>query len=216
MPALVRFFSALITAFILFIILRGQTIPVQFMSAWLGFSVVNLIFFWVIIFTAHPREIARIARKQDFSRLLIFLVILLASFVSLVAIVLLLRELPNPGQSGYYFHIVLSIASVTCSWFLIHTTFTFRYAHLYYTCKEDEVINKECRGGLDFPNDNTPDYLDFAYFSFVLGMTFQVSDVQITSGIIRRLTLLHSLIAFIFNTTFLAIIVNIIAGLTQK
>jgi len=216
LPALVRFFTALASAFIVLIILGRRTIPVQFMSAWIGFSFVNLIFFWVIMFTAHPREIARIARKQDFSKIFIFFVILLASFVSLVAIVLLLRELPNPGQRGYYYHIILSIASVSCSWFLIHTIFAFRYAHLYYTCKQEEVIDKECRGGLEFPNDKTPDYLDFAYFSFGLGMTFQVSDVQVTSGIIRRLTLLHSLIAFIFNTTFVALIINIIAGLIQK
>jgi len=216
MLALVRFFAALALAFIILIVLRRRSIPVQFMSAWVGFSLVNLTFFWVIMFTAHPREIARIARRQDFSKILIFFVILLASFVSLVAIVLLLRELPNPGQRGYYFQIVLSIASVSGSWFLIHTIFAFRYAHLYYTCKEDEAINKACRGGLEFPNDKTPDYLDFAYFSFGLGMTFQVSDVQVTSGLIRRLTLLHSLIAFIFNTTFVALIINIIAGLTQK
>ncbi len=216
LPALVRFFTALGSAFIFLIILRRRSIPVQFMSAWIGFSLVNLLFFWITMFTAHPREIARIARRQDFSRILIFFVILLASFVSLVAIVLLLRELPNPGQRGYYYHIVLSIASVSLSWFLIHTIFTFRYAHLYYTCKSEESINKECRGGLEFPNDKTPDYLDFAYFSFGLGMTFQVSDVQVTSGIIRRLTLLHSLIAFIFNTTFVALIINIIAGLIQK
>lgn len=216
LPALVRFFTALAIAFIILIILWRSSYPVQFMSAWIGFSLVNLIFFWIIIFTAHPREIVRIARKQDFSRILIFFVILLASFVSLVAIVLLLRKLPNPDQRGYYYHIVLFIASVTCSWFLIHTIFTFRYAHLYYTCKEEEVIDKECRGGLEFPNDKTPDYFDFAYFSFGLGMTFQVSDVQVTSGIIRRLTLLHSLIAFIFNTTFVALLVSIIGGLIQK
>jgi uncharacterized membrane protein len=216
LPALVRFFTALATAFIILIFLQGRKPPVLWMSAWIGFSLVNLIFFWIIMFTAHPREIVRIARKQDFSRILIFLVILLASIVSLVAIVLLLQESPKPGVSGYFHHIVLTIAAVTCSWFLIHTIFTFRYAHLYYTCKAEEAIDKECRGGLEFPNDKAPDYLDFAYFSFGLGMTFQVSDVQVTSGIIRRLTLLHSLIAFIFNTTFVALIINIVGGLIQK
>src|SRR4051794_18838109 len=90
MPALVRFLTALAAAFICLIILRGRTIPVQFMSAWIAFSFVNLIFYWVIMITAHPRQIAHIARRQDFSLILIFLVILLASFVSLVAIVLLL------------------------------------------------------------------------------------------------------------------------------
>jgi uncharacterized membrane protein len=216
LPALVRFLTALAAAALLLIILRQKSIPVQFMSVWVCFSLVNLIFYGVIMFTAHPREITRIAKKQDFSRLLIFFVIVLASFVSLVAIVLLLRELPNPGLRGYYYHIILSIASVSCSWFLIHTIFTFRYAHLFYTCKTEEAIDKECRGGLEFPNDKVPDYLDFAYFSFGIGMTFQVSDVQVTSGIIRRLTLLHALISFIFNTTFVALIINFIAGLIQK
>jgi len=216
LPAIVRFFTALAVASLVLIILQRRTFPVQFMSVWICFSLVNLIFYGVIMFTAHPREITRIAKKQDFSLIVIFFIIVLASFVSLVAIVLLLRELPNPGQRGYYYHIVLSIASVSCSWFLIHTIFAFRYAHLYYTCKMEEDINKECRGGLEFPNDKVPDYLDFAYFSFGLGMTFQVSDVQVTSGIIRRLTLLHSLIAFLFNTIFVALIINIIAGLIQK
>lgn len=216
LPALIRFFTALAAASLVLFMLRQRTIPVQFMSAWVCFSLVNLIFYGVIMFTAHPREITRIAKKQDFSRILIFFIIVLASFVSLVAIVLLLRELPNPGQRGYYYHIILSIAAVSCSWFLIHTIFTFRYAHLYYTCKTEEAIDKECRGGLEFPNDKAPDYFDFAYFSFGIGMTFQVSDVQVTSGIIRRLTLVHALIAFIFNTTFVALIINIIAGLVQK
>jgi uncharacterized membrane protein len=216
LPALVRFLSALIAASIVFVILRRSTIPIQFMSVWVCFSLVNLIFFGLTMFSAHPKEITLIAKKQDFSRVLIFFVILLASFTSLLAIVLLLRELPNPGQRGYYFHIILSIASVSCSWFLIHTIFAFRYAHLYYTCKTEEAINKECRGGLEFPSDKTPDYLDFAYFSFGIGMTFQVSDVQVSSGIIRRLTLLHALIAFLFNTIFVALIINIVAGLIQK
>ena len=216
LPALVRFFTALVTALLLLIILRRSLISMQFMSAWVCFSLVNLLFYGIIMFTAHPREITRIAEKQDFSRILIFFVILLASFVSLVAIVILLRELPNPGQKGYYSHILLSIASVSSSWFLIHTIFAFRYAHLFYTCKMEEVIDKESRGGLEFPNDKLPDYLDFAYFSFGIGMTFQVSDVQVTSGIIRRLTLLHALIAFLFNTTFVALIINIIAGMIQK
>lgn len=216
LPALVRFFTALATASFSLILLRHRTLPVQVMSVWVCFSLVNLIFYGAIMFTAHPKEITRIAKEQDFSRILIFFIILLASFVSLVAIVLLLRELPSPGQRGYYYHIILSIAAVSCSWFLVHTIFAFRYAHLYYTCKMEEAIDKECRGGLEFPNDKAPDYLDFAYFSFGLGMTFQVSDVQVTSGIIRRLTLLHSLIAFLFNTTFVALIINIIAGLIQK
>lgn len=166
--------------------------------------------------TAHPQEITIIAKNQDFSRWLIFLIILVASVVSLIAIVLLLRALPTPGQKGYYYHIALFLSSVTCSWVLIHTIFTIRYAHLFYTSKKEDAVEKEHRGGLDFPNEKRPDYLDFAYFSFVIGMTFQVSDVTISSANIRRLVLLHGLISFVFNTTIVALIINIIAGLIQK
>jgi len=196
--------------------MRHQPAPVQLMSAWVCFSLIDLILTWITLFTAHPQEITIIAKKQDFSRLLVFFIILMASIVSLVAIVLLLRALPAPAERGYYYHILLSIASVTCSWILIHTLFAIRYAHLFYTSKKIDTIDKGCRGGLDFPNEKRPDYLDFAYFSFVIGMTFQVSDVTISSGIIRRVVLVHGLISFIFNTTIVALIINIIAGLIQK
>jgi uncharacterized membrane protein len=216
LPAMVKFFISLGAAVISFLIMHHASAPVQLMSAWVCFSLVDLILTWITLFTAHPQEITIIARKQDFSRFLVFLIILVASIVSLVAIVLLLRALPAPNERGYYYHIILSITSVTCSWILIHTLFTIRYAHLFYTSKKDDAIEKEYRGGLDFPNEKRPDYLDFAYFAFVIGMTFQVSDVTVSSGIIRRLVLLHGLISFLFNTTIVALIINIIAGLIQK
>jgi uncharacterized membrane protein len=77
-------------------------------------------------------------------------------------------------------------------------------------------MDKEHRGGLDFLNEKRPDYLDFAYFSFVIGMTFQVSDVTVSSSRIRRLVLLHGLISFLFNTIIVALSINIIAGMVQK
>lgn len=108
---------------------------------------------------------------------------------------------------------ILSIASVACSWWLVHTIFTFRYAHLYY--KSSSKINSEDKyiEGLEFPNEKEPDYLDFVYFSFVLGMTFQVSDVQITSKRIRRLALIHGILSFAFNTVILALSINVISNL---
>jgi len=96
------------------------------------------------------------------------------------------------------------------SWFLVHTTFSMRYAHLFYGDNENGKGS-----GLGFPGNGSPDFVDFAYFSFVLGMTFQVSDVEISSRQIRRLSLLHSLIAFIFNTVIVALTINALAGLTH-
>ena len=217
LPAFARLLVATVLAAIAFFLIKDKSAPVQFMTVWICFSLINLFFYVLTTFSAHPEEISHIAKNQDTSLTLIFLVIVVASFISLFAIVLLLRILPNAGEPNYYYHVGLSIASVTCSWFLIHTIFAFRYAHLFYTCESEEnSIKKKHRGGLLFPNDKTPDYLDFAYFSFVIGMTFQVSDVQVSSSTIRRLALLHSLLSFLFNTVILALSINIIAGLVQR
>ena len=86
------------------------------------------------------------------------------------------------------------------------------YAHAYYS-DEDEDPNTSGVGGLEFPNEKEPDFLDFAYFSFVIGMTCQVSDVQISSPGIRRLALVHGLLSFLFNTVILALTVNLASGM---
>lgn len=217
MSATIRLLIAMASAVIAFFVTTSKSSSVQFMSVWISFAAVNLILFWITIITANPEEIKRIARKQDSSRALIFLVVIIASFISLFAIILLLRILPNANESGYYYHLALSVISVISSWILIHTIFTFRYAHLFYTSKaEDDGIQKEHVGGLLFLNDQEPDYLDFAYFAFVIGMTFQVSDVQVSSSNIRRMTLLHGLLSFGYNTIILALSINIISGLIQR
>jgi uncharacterized membrane protein len=108
----------------------------------------------------------------------------------------------------------VAIAGMFLSWFLVHTTFSMRYAHLYYGDDNKKHIDKK-GAGLEFPGNDEHDFIDFAYFSFVLGMTFQVSDVEISDRKIRRLSLLHSLIAFIFNTVIVALTINALAGLSK-
>jgi uncharacterized membrane protein len=99
------------------------------------------------------------------------------------------------------------------SWVMVHTSFCFHYAHLYYgDADDDPKVHAE---GLIFPHEKRPDYLDFAYFSFVVGMTFQVSDVEITSRSIRRFVLLHSLLSFGLSMFVVALTVNLIAGLKR-
>jgi uncharacterized membrane protein len=107
-------------------------------------------------------------------------------------------------------HVILVAATLFVSWLMTHTSFAFRYAHEYYETASRE---KGIVGGLDFPGEKRPDYLDFMYFALVLGMTFQVSDVQITSRKFRRLASVHGLLSFLFNTIILALTVNIAAGL---
>jgi len=104
----------------------------------------------------------------------------------------------------------IGFAAVALGWLLIHTLFTFHYAHLYY---RDRDRDKEGDRGLTFPGNQLPDYIDLAYFSFVIGMTFQVSDVQITARPIRQWVLLHGLISFAYNTTILALVVNVVSSL---
>lgn len=111
------------------------------------------------------------------------------------------------------FPLVTGILGLLLSWVLVHTIFTLRYAHIFYANhKEDKTKHA---GGLVFPEEPHPDYIDFAYYSFTIGMTFQVSDVTVTSKDLRRLTLFHSLIAFAFNTIVVALTVNVIAGLAK-
>jgi uncharacterized membrane protein len=107
-------------------------------------------------------------------------------------------------------HVILVAATLFVSWLMTHTSFAFRYAHEYYETASRE---KGIVGGLDFPGEKRPDYLDFMYFALVLGMTFQVSDVQITSRKFRRLASVHGLLSFLFNTIILALTVNLAAGL---
>ncbi len=217
LPATARFLISLGFSMIIFMFVENKETSVTFMSVWLGFAFSNLLLFWITITTARPDEIKLIAKKQDNSRTLIFLVVVAASFISLFAIILLFRILPGTKGVSYYFHLTISAVSVICSWLLIHTIFTFRYAHLYYSCKRKEKeLEKEHVGGLEFPNDEEPDYMDFAYFAFVVGMTFQVSDVQVTSSNIRRLVLVHGLLSFVYNTVIVALSINIISGLIQR
>ncbi len=129
------------------------------------------------------------------------------SFVAIISAFADTRDLP-PAQRGL--HVALVAVTLFVSWLMTHTTFAFRYAHEFYEAGPDGA---DIAGGLEFPGEKRPDYLDFLYFSLVLGMTFQVSDVQITARKFRRLAAVHGLLSFLFNTIILALTVNIAAGL---
>jgi uncharacterized membrane protein len=115
--------------------------------------------------------------------------------------------LPPPQK---HLHVALVAVTLALSWLVTQTLFALRYAHEYY---EVQPGRGAIDGGLDFPGEPAPDYLDFMYFALVLGMTFQVSDVQITARKLRRLAAVHGLLSFLFNTIIIALTVNIAAGL---
>ena len=125
----------------------------------------------------------------------------------------LIQELPGTKDKAAdlrALHVALAGATLLLSWFVTHIVFAYRYAHEYYTTSPGGT---EVDGGLEFPGKEPPDYWDFLYFALVLGMTFQVSDVVITSRKLRRLATLHGLIGFVFNTVIVALTVNVAASL---
>jgi uncharacterized membrane protein len=201
----------------LFITWAHFAAPAVALATWLAFGLSIIIMDWIIILTAHPADIRRIASIEDSSRTLIFLFVIVASLMSLLAIVFLLISTKNQSDAVVTARVLLAMASVIVSWWLVHTIFTLRYAHMYYTTDPDNDSKTKPLGGLDFPGDmKEPDYLDFVYFSFVIGMTFQVSDVEISSRSIRRLAWMHGLISFAFNTAIVALSINVISGMISK
>ncbi|MBS1531961.1 MAG: DUF1345 domain-containing protein [Bacteroidetes bacterium] len=190
------------------------SLPSALLFAWMGFALIAIILMWITIVSSHPREVQKIARLQDSSRTMIFAIVIIASVFSLLAVYFLLKSAKGHSQNMSD-HILLSITAVFVSWWLVHTIFTLRYAHMYYDVAHDDGTPKT-GGGLDFPEDEHPDYMDFVYFAFVIGMTFQVSDVEISAKPIRRLAWLHGLISFIFNTAIVALGINIISGLVSS
>lgn len=213
-----KLYVSLAVAAICFVVSYGRFAgSVHFMVTWLAYAITTLTLSGLTIFNVHPAELHREAHAQDSSRTLIFTFAIFASLASLLAILLLLKSNSANDTGQITLRVLLSLACVISSWILVHTIFTFRYAHFYYCDIDNDEDGKRSKpGGLLFPAEAKPDYLDFSYFSFVVGMTFQVSDVQITSKRIRRLALMHGLLSFTFNTVIVALSINVVAGLMQK
>ncbi|WP_343305468.1 DUF1345 domain-containing protein [Chitinophaga niabensis] len=179
---------------------------------WDVFALTYIIISWTVFFYRPPEQIRKVAREDDGSMLYVFLIILIAAFSSMFTVLLLMLS-EDTSNTAKALYIPVAVGGMLLSWAMVHTTFTVHYAHLYY----DDAIgdNTKHAEGLNFPKEKKPDYLDFAYFSFVIGMTFQVSDVQIESRIIRRMSLVHALLSFILNTFVVALTINLIAGLKK-
>lgn len=165
---------------------------------------------WIAVAVADDDMTRVRAQMYDQSGFIIFLLVLTAASASFVAIAFLaggIKELPFWPRAGY---LLLTVAALLLSWLLIQTLFAFHYAHLYYARPED---GDEHQRGLKFPDEGEPDYLDFAYYAFVVGMTSQVSDVAVMARHMRRVTLIHGILSFVFNIMILAMSINIIGGL---
>lgn len=161
---------------------------------------------WLTIWPMNPGETSRLALREDPNRPLRDVLLLSACVTSLVAVGILLSSAHSlPGQArGMY--IALAIGSMLLSWGVVHTVFTTRYARLYYSGID---------GGINFNQKTPPCYSDFAYVAFTIGITFQVSDTNITQHDIRATALRHALVSYMFGAVIIASAINLLAGLAR-
>jgi uncharacterized membrane protein len=176
--------------------------------AWDVTAALVVVTVWLSIGRFSAEETKEYATKEDDTRAGTHLLLLGAALVSLVGVVLAFLKANEGMHRQEVLLEAFGVASIVCSWFLVHTVFALRYAHVYYSDPE---------GGIDFKTQprgtEDPDYLDFAYTAFTVGMTFQVSDTDITRREMRRQVLRHALISFLFGAVILATTVNVIASL---
>jgi len=181
---------------------------------WIVAVLLILVLIALAVGIASPDRIRARARIQDSSLWVIQALIVLAAVASLVAVIALLKKADGETAMMLAGRILLAGGVVVLSWTLIHTVFAVHYAHSYYG--DGPLPGPDDAGGLLFPgNDQSPDFWDFFYFSLVLGMTCQVSDVQITGKHMRRLASAHGALSFFFNTVILALTINFLVGAFQ-
>lgn len=207
-----RFYAALLLGVLLWLLLgRGNGAPLSVVVAGDGFFGLYLIWTAVLVRIATPDVMRRKADIEDEGMPLIAAITVIAIGLSVASIFSLLNQ-----SDTSTLHLLLAIASVLLGWVTLHTIIAFRYAHIYYGRAEgpraDKAGKRQDAEGLEFPGDGEPGIWDFLYYSFVVGMTAQVSDVQVTNSYMRRVTLVHGVLSFLFNAVILALAVNVAAG----
>jgi uncharacterized membrane protein len=172
------------------------------LAGWMAAAVLFVGWTLLTIWPLGPAETAKHAMRDDPGRGTLDLLVLLAAVASLGAVaILLLEQATNSGLDS-----VLSVASVVLAWISVHTVYTTRYAGLYYSTPS---------GGIGFNEDDPPQYSDFVYLAFTIGMTFQVSDTDFSTKEIRKAALRHALLSYLFGAVILAGTINLIAGLAH-
>ncbi|MBR1092217.1 DUF1345 domain-containing protein [Bradyrhizobium manausense] len=196
-----RTFISLAVGILVCLLVPGShRLVTRLLFGWDALIAVYLVLVYTMMLCNDHQHIRRSAAMQDDGRFVILLVIAIGAFASIAAIV---AEL---GAHRGAAELTIAIATIVLSWAAVHTTFALHYAHDYYRAPV---------GGLQFPSgdkEDHADYWDFVYFSFVIGMTAQVSDVGITDKTIRRTATAHGIVSFIYNTALLALTVNIAAS----
>jgi uncharacterized membrane protein len=181
--------------------------PSRLLAGWDVGVALYLLLAHMMMSQASVDEIRRRAAMQDEGAAALLVFTPAAAIASLAAVV---AELGSAQSGEASANVIAGMGTILLSWGFLHTIFALHYAHEYYGERSDDRI-----GGLKFPGSQAPDYWDFLYFSFVIAMTSQVSDVVITSKVIRRLVTVHGVLAFFFNVSVLALTVNMVSDLIK-
>jgi len=206
-----RLVLALAAAILTYLLVhQGLSLNSRLLVAWDVFSAIYVVLAVILVSTTDEEGLHHRARRQDDGRFFILWLTVIAACFSLVAIFGELFGMKDLEAAARTRHLALAGATIVLSWVLIHMTFALHYAHEYF---DDHPQTGADRGGLDFPGTDKPDYWDFVYFSYTIGVAAQTADVSVLSKEMRRVVLLQSIISFIFNTTMVALVVNIAAGL---
>ena len=206
-----RLFSGMAVGLVIFPLLPDVLrVTTRGLLAW-DLGVLVYLSLSLYLFLTEPiARMATHAKEQQEGEWTIFaltLAVVVVSFVAVAGEFSAMKSMPERWRGA---EVALVAVTLLVSWLMTHVSFAFRYAHEYYSFDDG---GPDFDRGLDFPNETKPDYMDFLYFAMVLGMTFQVSDVQISSRKLRRVAVLHGLLGFLFNTVIVALTVNIAAGL---
>jgi uncharacterized membrane protein len=182
----------------------GESWPVALTAAWAAAAAVVALTVWPRIWGLTPAQTKANARDEDFSRWSADFVVVGAAVGSLVAIFFLVHEAGGRHGTAKVALVSLAVGAVVLSWLVIQTIYILRYGDLYY---RGEI------GGIDFNTLDPPDYHDFIYLAFTIGMTFQVSDTNLQSNRMRRTAIRHATLSFIFVAVLLAVTINVVASL---
>jgi len=162
---------------------------------------------WTFVAVLDATDTQRVATREDDSHAVVNLIMVVACLVSLVGVITGLAH--ARGHAGAVSSVLTgdAVFTVFLSWFTVHTLFVLRYARLYYS---------DVPGGIDFPDaDVPPDYMDFVYVAFTIGMTFQVSDTGIAARAIRRTVVRHALLSYVFGTVIVGVAINVVGNLVR-
>jgi len=190
-----------------FLLSSESSLTISIALSWTLAGGLYLVLTYIMMLFSNEANILALSKKEDDGAAIILLIIILAATASLITIILILSGIKAQPIDIAIRHVLLVLGTYVISWFFVHTAFTMHYAHVYY--QEYENTNE---APLLFSSKLNPSYVDFLYFSMVIGMTCQTADVSIASSRMRLLVMLHGITAFIFNTSLLALAINLISG----